>query len=1101
MRPVRLDMTGFASFREAAVVDFTDADYFALVGPTGSGKSTVIDAMTFALYGSAPRWGKVNAIADALAPTTNRCTVRLVFDLGPTRYVVAREVRRSGKNVLQKNVILERLIDPTGTGADGEESEVIAGDLKEVNRSIEKLLGLSFSDFCQCVVLPQGQFAEFLKATPKDRQEILLKLLGAGHYEAIAKSATARAALAGEKAAVLAAQLGNLAEATEAAELAARDRETKLAQLASAVDQALPLIAERAARVETATAQHQRLTDELARLTSEQRPEGIAGLQAGLDAADRERVAALELETATVAADTQARAALAAGPSRSELESTIAQQQEFSRLIGRRPVVAEAADSTAARQLAAQARVQDADRTLAAVLDRRDQARQEQAEAAGRHETLLQRRSALASVRVPDGVDVLASRTLTTRQAVAAARGRREAAEVADQDARDALRQAPARGPLEQARHDLAEQQLTRERVAGLERRHTQLQAARTAAASAAQQAQDGVTQARQRYEKALEARTAATLRPHLVPGDACPVCEQTVVTLPAPLETSTLDAAKREVSDAEKRLLGGQRALVDATAQVASNEAEIRSAHEYLDKLTAALSGQPTDVGAVVEQLSRLDALAAALESAAAELAAARTAERAAIGALDELGQQTAAARTQLISAHGPLIGFGAPALDDSDLPAAWAALIGWAAGQIEELDLTLLPAAHAAATSAKARHADAVRALQEAETERQAAQLQHTESVRVGVRATEELRALTSRLTELETTLVQAPTAEEAAVQLAECSRLEVAAKQCDEQLRTARTARVAAEEARAQWNARADQARRQLRAARDRLVPLGAPELADAHLAGAWSELLTWAQEQADRRREQVPAVAEQIELATREHQIEVRALRALVADQAVELADEPPAVLPARMATALERARSETRSIAEKRSRAASLTDEMADSREQQQVAKLLADLLRFDKFPRWLAAAALDTLVADASVALSDLSGGQFDLSHDRGDFVVIDHADADSRRSVRTLSGGETFQASLALALALSAQLSTLAAEGAARLDSIFLDEGFGTLDAETLEVVAGTLENLAHGERMVGVITHVAALAERAPVRFAVHRDSRTSTIQREVS
>jgi len=173
--------------------------------------------------------------------------------------------------------------------------------------------------------------------------------------------------------------------------------------------------------------------------------------------------------------------------------------------------------------------------------------------------------------------------------------------------------------------------------------------------------------------------------------------------------------------------------------------------------------------------------------------------------------------------------------------------------------------------------------------------------------------------------------------------------------------------------------------------------------------------------------------------------------------------------------------------------------MTSSRTEQQVAKLLADLLRFDKFPRWLASAALDTLVSDASAALSDLSGGQFDLSHDRGDFVVIDHADADSRRSVRTLSGGETFQASLALALALSAQLSTLAAEGAARLDSIFLDEGFGTLDAETLEVVAGTLENLAHGERMVGVITHVAALAERAPVRFAVHRDNRTSSIVRE--
>ena len=161
--------------------------------------------------------------------------------------------------------------------------------------------------------------------------------------------------------------------------------------------------------------------------------------------------------------------------------------------------------------------------------------------------------------------------------------------------------------------------------------------------------------------------------------------------------------------------------------------------------------------------------------------------------------------------------------------------------------------------------------------------------------------------------------------------------------------------------------------------------------------------------------------------------------------------------------------------------------------------MLGKLLRSNQFPEWLEAAALDTLVADASVRLAELSNGQFELTHRSGEFFVIDHADADSQRGVRTLSGGETFQASLALALALSTQLSSMAAAGAARLDSIFLDEGFGTLDESTLEIVAATLENLAQGDRMVGVVTHVAALAERVPVRFVVNRDSRTSTIVRE--
>src|SRR6201999_548992 len=105
MRPVRLDMDGFASFRDKTVVDFTDADYFALVGATGAGKSTVIDALTFALFGSVPRWDDKRTVALALAPTANRGTVRLLFDVGTERYVVVRELRRAASgSVTVKNV-------------------------------------------------------------------------------------------------------------------------------------------------------------------------------------------------------------------------------------------------------------------------------------------------------------------------------------------------------------------------------------------------------------------------------------------------------------------------------------------------------------------------------------------------------------------------------------------------------------------------------------------------------------------------------------------------------------------------------------------------------------------------------------------------------------------------------------------------------------------------------------------------------------------------------------------------------------------------------------------------------------------------------------
>jgi exonuclease SbcC len=100
---------------------------------------------------------------------------------------------------------------------------------------------------------------------------------------------------------------------------------------------------------------------------------------------------------------------------------------------------------------------------------------------------------------------------------------------------------------------------------------------------------------------------------------------------------------------------------------------------------------------------------------------------------------------------------------------------------------------------------------------------------------------------------------------------------------------------------------------------------------------------------------------------------------------------------------------------------------------------------------------------------------------------------------VHTLSGGETFQASLALALALSRQVVGLSA-GMRDLNSMFLDEGFGTLDEDTLETVATTLERLASdSDRMVGIITHVAALAERVPVRFIVSRSGASSVLRKE--
>jgi DNA repair protein SbcC/Rad50 len=192
----------------------------------------------------------------------------------------------------------------------------------------------------------------------------------------------------------------------------------------------------------------------------------------------------------------------------------------------------------------------------------------------------------------------------------------------------------------------------------------------------------------------------------------------------------------------------------------------------------------------------------------------------------------------------------------------------------------------------------------------------------------------------------------------------------------------------------------------------------------------------------------------------------------------------------------------RAIDRRLARSAELDAEIAAVREEELLATELGRLLDKAHFGQWLVDEALRGLVAGASTLLDRLSGGQYALTTNAdSELLVVDRVNADETRSVRSLSGGETFQASLALALALADRIADLATDRAAALESIFLDEGFGTLDPETLDVVASTIESLGSGERVVGIVTHVAALADRMPVRLRVRKVGRTSTVTREES
>jgi exonuclease SbcC len=244
-------------------------------------------------------------------------------------------------------------------------------------------------------------------------------------------------------------------------------------------------------------------------------------------------------------------------------------------------------------------------------------------------------------------------------------------------------------------------------------------------------------------------------------------------------------------------------------------------------------------------------------------------------------------------------------------------------------------------------------------------------------------------------------------------------------------------------------------------------------------------------ADLRRSLLPRAAE-LGLALVESPSGEAEVRALVDAQGKMAAARMD--LARRQALAEARAREIETQIAKR----AELEAEKARAEGRARLHAVLDRDLKRDGFPAYLLEEALARLAADANRQLDNFPNATFSLAVEGQDFTIIDHANADERRSVRTLSGGESFIASLALAMAFAETLAALAASSnvTATLESLFLDEGFGTLDAENLDAVAGGLEALTSRARMVGVITHIPELAHRLPARILVSKRGNASEV-----
>ncbi len=808
MRPLRLMFEGFGSYRDVTDVPLHDVEFFVLTGPTGAGKSTVIDALCFALYGTVPRWGKGNMIRNALAPSVNEGKVCLVFEAAGGRYAAVRLLRRTAQGAVQsKEMRLDRLDPTVPLDADLTKIlEAVAESVAEgdkVTGAVSELLGIGYEQFTQCVVLPQGRFAEFLQAKPSDRQDLLIQLLAFGVYEDVGQRARERAKIAASKLAMTEKQLNELGTVTDTVVAAGEQRVAALEALVPTVDDAVEKMAEIRVRWAEANTATKTAREQLADLTGLRRPGDVVDLATRLADADEQVTRRLTEKAEAEEAETRAEAARAGLPEHAELS-----------------------------------RWREAHTRLATVTSNVERLRATAAKA-----------------------------------------------DAAEQAAADAFAKA------EQALAD----------------------------AEAASTAAD-------------RAHRAVALAADLVEGEPCPVCRQQVHDLPHHAVPDDLDAARGAVKSAKSQVTALRKEHADASRKAAGARAEVAGAERQSAELTAELRSAPP-LAEVETALERREAADAAAERA-------RTRARAARRAVDDAQKE----RT---------------ALGDEE-QRAWAAL-----------------------------------------------------------------------------------------------------------------------------------------RASRDRFVALGVPPVDGTDLAAAWQALLTWA----TTRRDELTARVDELDRAERDLADEGTAARAALA----KLLDDHDVSLPERakpdvvLGTALESARRDLAELVDRRARSAALAVEVRECKEEEQVARMLGNLLKSNGFEAWLCAEALESLVVEASEILMQLSGGQYELHRDaKNELVVLDHNDAGTTRPVNTLSGGETFQASLALALALSHQVVGLSG-GKRDLNSIFLDEGFGTLDESTLDTVAATLERLAaETDRMVGIVTHVPALAERVPVQFAVTRDGASSRLRR---
>ena len=994
MKILRLRVAGFGPYKSEQVVDFEafdDDGIFLITGKTGAGKSSILDAICYALYGSVPRYKDSKAkLRSDHADTDDPSVVELDFRVGTTDYRVRRSpeyerprLRGGGTTISKSTAELAVLTGPDWRVET--DWNVIAARPVDVGADLARLVGLSKDQFLQVILLAQNRFQEFLNASNDDRQSVLRSLFGTDRflgYETylVDRRRALELELGGVTGAVahqaeqFAAMLGrDVNEVPEHpspswfaegfAELhAARDHAVATS---SAADEAA-MAAESLLRAAEQTLARQVRRDAAAASLERHLAESMEAPRAAVRAAARaatvwssitaRRTADNELLAAR-ALELDARAAYAGFATAQTGTAPTGTVQAGSAQADADPVTVSAIDEvidSLTRQLGALESVLTEEAELASLTDAVEEARatvlaldESAAEAASQAE------------RLPPQITGAQSTLTDTRVAAAAMPAALDAA-----------------SRIERAVEAAREVTLLRDQLAAAHLIEAAASRSLTAATAAHQDLMD------RRF-----ADHAAELAAALVDGEPCAVCGSTAHPVPAstdaaPVTSADIDAARAELDRTRTVLDDASRSSRGLATTLA--EAEARS------------DGQPLEV------------LEPQRDLALAAVEVARVA-----------GEEVSALESEITVLQSRLARADARLVELRDLRQAALA--------------------------------------QKAEREREL----DTVTKRVADRR-EGFDTVASRVAHLHLHLSAAKAVERAIGSVTERQRV----------LQDARDALVAA------------------------LAEHGFETESDAEAA----------------RLE--PGDLHRIEREIRDHEQGVATAQATLAEpeladlpgDAVELDGPRAAALEAReqrdaamsaSSVLRERVRGAEHLVAEAMRRLAASVDLRSEFDEVRELAAAVQGKepnTRRMRLETYVLAAQLEQIVAAANVRLRVMTSGRFALEHDDSvqyrntqsglGFAILDEHTGRSR-STNSLSGGETFQVSLALALGLAEVVSNQA--GGIRLDTLFIDEGFGALDPETLEIAMTTLDGLRAGGRTIGLISHVDSMKEQIPAKLAV--------------